>query len=122
MCCSYESGDSVTDAMLSEKSISGLSMSTLIGCRSTILLSIFFGKCHISYHLIVILVAQLSLVAQLPLLFFTVLFTQLCAFFSDFWWGAPLKITEKCTKLSEKDSNLVFVLQLCFWVQGQEEQ
>ena len=86
--------------MLSEKSISSCRLEifiqsqaylwassvTLIGCRSTILSNIFFGKCHISYHLIVILVAQLSLVAQLPLLFFTVLFTQLCTFFTDRPW------------------------------------
>jgi len=62
-------------AMLSEKSISSCRLEifiqsqaylwassvTLIGCRSTILSNIFFGKCHISYHLIVILVAQLPL-------------------------------------------------------------
>ncbi|KIL55002.1 hypothetical protein M378DRAFT_18331 [Amanita muscaria Koide BX008] len=36
----------------------------------------------------------------------TVLFNQLCAFLSHFWWGTPLKMTQKCAKLSEIDSNL----------------
>ncbi|KIL55418.1 hypothetical protein M378DRAFT_17969 [Amanita muscaria Koide BX008] len=34
-----------------------------------------------------------------------VYFTQPCAFLSDFWWGSPLKITQKRARLSEIDSN-----------------
>ncbi|KAM6491701.1 hypothetical protein JOM56_012863 [Amanita muscaria] len=37
---------------------------------------------------------------------FTVYFTQLCTFLSDFEWCAPPKMTQKCAKLIEKDSNL----------------
>ena len=40
--------------------------------------------------------------------YITVLFNQLCGFFSDFEWCAPPENTEKSAKLSEKDSKSAY--------------